>query len=34
MSCRGGNREPIIVRTLAEAYQALDLVDADFQPLP
>ena len=30
----GGNREPLVVRTVAEAYTALDLVDPDFQPLP
>lgn len=29
-----GNREPLIVRSLDEAYQALELVDPDFQPVP
>jgi hypothetical protein len=30
----GGNREPLVVRTLDEAYQALELVDPKFEPLP
>ncbi len=30
----GGNREPVVVRTLDEAYRALELVDPEFQPLP
>ncbi|MBV9835149.1 MAG: hypothetical protein JO055_12125 [Alphaproteobacteria bacterium] len=30
----GGNREPLIVRTLDEAYGALELVDPQFEPLP
>lgn len=29
-----GNREPIIVRTIDEAYKALDLTDPKFEPLP
>jgi hypothetical protein len=29
----GGNREPLVVRTLDEAYRALDLVDPQFEPL-
>lgn len=29
-----GNREPQLVRTMAEAYRALDLVDPEFEPLP
>jgi len=28
-----GNREPLLVRSLAEAYTALDLAGPDFQPL-
>jgi hypothetical protein len=28
-----GNREPLIFRTTAEAYAALDLKDPDFQPI-
>jgi hypothetical protein len=30
----GGNREPLVVRTLDEAYRALELVDPEFEPLP
>jgi hypothetical protein len=30
----GGNNEPTLVATLAEAYAAFDLHDPDFQPLP
>jgi hypothetical protein len=28
-----GNREPLIYRTMAEAYAALDMKDPDFQPV-
>ncbi len=30
----GGNLEPLVVRTLDEAYRALELVDPEFEPLP
>jgi hypothetical protein len=30
----GGNREPLVVRSLDEAYRALELVDPQFEPLP
>lgn len=30
----GGNREPLVVRTMDEAYRALELVDPEFEPLP
>jgi len=27
-----GNRQPLVVRSLDEAYQALEIIDPDFQP--
>lgn len=30
----GGNREPLVVRTIEEAYKLLELVDPQFEPLP
>lgn len=30
----GGNLEPVVVRTMGEAYKALELVDPEFEPMP
>jgi len=30
----GGNLEPVVVRTMDEAYRVLELVDPEFEPLP
>lgn len=30
----GGNLEPLVVRTMDEAYRAMELVDPEFEPLP